>query len=189
VQLPVFAATVYNVNLSIGTGTVTGTVTTDGNTGTLTDLDFTNWDLTIKDGATSATLLGPGFGAADNSFDQMNGSSVSATASNITFNFSGSAGANAYFFFENLTGPADFVCFGPGGGGLFGGVCASGQNGNVEAFEINGGDNQSILLTGTQTIAATPLPAALPLFATGLGVAGLLARRRKRKNGAAIAAA
>jgi hypothetical protein len=29
--------------------------------------------------------------------------------------------------------------------------------------------------------AETPLPAALPLFATGLGVAGLLARRRKQK--------
>ena len=29
---------------------------------------------------------------------------------------------------------------------------------------------------------ATPLPATLPLFATGLGALGLLARRKKRKN-------
>jgi hypothetical protein len=29
--------------------------------------------------------------------------------------------------------------------------------------------------------ATTPLPAALPLFATGLGVMGLLGWRRKRK--------
>ena len=35
---------------------------------------------------------------------------------------------------------------------------------------------------------ATPIPATLPLFATGLGVIGLLAWRRKRKNAAAIAA-
>jgi len=33
-----------------------------------------------------------------------------------------------------------------------------------------------------------PLPAALPLFATGLGVIAFLARRRKRKDAAAVAA-
>ncbi len=31
-------------------------------------------------------------------------------------------------------------------------------------------------------VEATPLPAALPLFAGGLGVMGLLARRRTRKT-------
>ena len=34
----------------------------------------------------------------------------------------------------------------------------------------------------------TPLPAALPLFATGLGALGLLGWRRKRKAAAALAA-
>jgi hypothetical protein len=34
--------------------------------------------------------------------------------------------------------------------------------------------------TGGGPNLATPLPAALPLFAAGLGVVGLLARRRKR---------
>jgi hypothetical protein len=38
-------------------------------------------------------------------------------------------------------------------------------------------------------VSATPLPAALPLFASGLGAMGLLGWRRKRKNPAAIAAA
>lgn len=37
--------------------------------------------------------------------------------------------------------------------------------------------------------AATPLPAALPLFATGVGALGLFGWRRKRKNAATLAAA
>jgi hypothetical protein len=38
-------------------------------------------------------------------------------------------------------------------------------------------------------VGATPIPAALPLFATGLGAMGLFGWRRKRKNTAAIQAA
>jgi hypothetical protein len=35
---------------------------------------------------------------------------------------------------------------------------------------------------GVEGTATTPLPAALPLFAGGLGAIGLLARRRKQKR-------
>jgi hypothetical protein len=42
--------------------------------------------------------------------------------------------------------------------------------------------------SGTISVSATPLPAALPLFATGLGALGLLVWRRKRNGSAAIAA-
>jgi hypothetical protein len=42
---------------------------------------------------------------------------------------------------------------------------------------------------GAQLPGETPLPAALPLFATGLGAMGLLGWRRKRKGAAALAAA
>jgi hypothetical protein len=55
---------------------------------------------------------------------------------------------------------------------------------------IVGFDAPGVVGTWDITIqAATPLPAALPLFATGLGVMGFLARRRKRKGSAAVAAA
>jgi hypothetical protein len=46
-------------------------------------------------------------------------------------------------------------------------------------------DDFSILTTST----TTPLPAALPLFATGLGAMGLFGWRRKRKAAASLAAA
>ena len=36
-------------------------------------------------------------------------------------------------------------------------------------------------------VSATPLPGALPLFATGLGAMGLFGWRRKRKKSAALA--
>jgi hypothetical protein len=42
--------------------------------------------------------------------------------------------------------------------------------------------------TWEATISATPVPAALPLFAGGLGALGLLGWRRKRKNASALAA-
>lgn len=47
-------------------------------------------------------------------------------------------------------------------------------------------DNLNVQLSAPN---AVPLPAALPLFATGVGALGLLGWRRKRKNAAAIAAA
>lgn len=43
--------------------------------------------------------------------------------------------------------------------------------------------------SGSLTVAQTPLPAALPLFASGLGAMGLFGWRRKRKKAAAMATA
>jgi hypothetical protein len=45
------------------------------------------------------------------------------------------------------------------------------------------------ITTFTASPSVTPLPAALPLFATGIGAMGLLGWRRKRKNAGVIAAA
>jgi hypothetical protein len=50
----------------------------------------------------------------------------------------------------------------------------------------SGGSNQG--MPGTWTVTTTPLPAALPLFSGGLAALGLFGWRRKRKNGAALAA-
>jgi len=58
----------------------------------------------------------------------------------------------------------------PGVGVTFGGGGASGSG--------------TVTVDYTYTPLATPLPAALPLFASGFGLMGFLARRRKQKNAA-----
>jgi len=55
-------------------------------------------------------------------------------------------------------------------------------NVSAESFTFN------VVIGGNGDPGGTPIPAALPLFVTGLGALGLLARRKKRKNAAALAA-
>jgi hypothetical protein len=59
------------------------------------------------------------------------------------------------------------------------------DNGYVDGGELGFG----AVMDAGQWSTATPLPAALPLFATGLGAMGLFGWRRKRKDVAALAAA
>jgi hypothetical protein len=63
----------------------------------------------------------------------------------------------------------------PGVGVTFGGGGASGSG--------------TVAVEYTYSPLATPLPAAFPLFASGFGLMGFLARRRKQKNAAKLAAA
>jgi hypothetical protein len=65
-----------------------------------------------------------------------------------------------------------------------GGVAVFTFFGNTDqAFPDEGFGLDRILVAGT--IAATPIPAALPLFVSGLGVLGWVARRQRRKAAAA----
>src|SRR5579862_524785 len=150
----------YNVDLTIGAGTVTGFIGTDGTLGTLTPSNFVDWSLTITDGVdTPDTLTGA------NSSVTILGTAQSATASAILFDFS--TPPNSYFFFERNSGPADFVCFGPGGAGGYQGACANGIAGNVESLALNGTNLSTGALTGSQAIA-TPEPSAVILVGSGL---------------------
>jgi hypothetical protein len=72
--------------------------------------------------------------------------------------------------------PTEFNLYVDGGG-----AAVSSDNSNNVNAEFRGD------LSITQ-VSATPLPAAFPLFAGGLGVMGLLTRRRKRKVSALAAA-
>ena len=61
---------------------------------------------------------------------------------------------------------------------------ATNPNNTFADFEFDAGAYDSFAVNSTA--AATPLPAALPLFAAGLGALGLLGWRRKRKSAVAV---
>jgi PEP-CTERM motif len=65
-------------------------------------------------------------------------------------------------------------------------------SGTAESVEFAGVENQIVfddVTFGSATPGQTPLPATAPLLAGGLGLIGLLARRRKQKHAAALLAA
>jgi hypothetical protein len=66
---------------------------------------------------------------------------------------------------------------------------ATGMNDpNIPVYDLYYYDASTYVGTLEVFATTTPLPAALPLFASGLGALGLLGWRRKRKNAAALAA-
>jgi hypothetical protein len=57
---PSRADIVYNVNLQVGVGSVTGTITTDGLIGSLAFGNITDWNLTLSNGFSTPSTLNSG---------------------------------------------------------------------------------------------------------------------------------
>ena len=105
------------------------------------------------------TVIGAGNGSVQNVT-----SSTTATSAAVVAAFTGLGTFPADFHYQSVCGPGIATC-------------GTGWSGSLD-----------ITYNFTpSTTAETPLPAALPLFATGLGALGLLGWRRKRKA-AALAA-
>jgi len=173
---------VYDVDFAIGAHTVTGEITTDINSGYLTSTDISSWSFQL-DNSNGFSSTGSNPVLVIDGAD-----SLSATSTSLVFNVSGS---NEILFCEGGATPGscqstgyilqlettgddtvleDYCCKHPGGGGSL-----AGDSPTLSSVQI-----------ATAAPAATPVPAALPLFASGLGALGLFGWRRKRK--AALAA-
>jgi hypothetical protein len=173
----------YNVNIGSSPDTVTGTITTDGNTGNLSPSDFVSWDITIKDGTSTFELT-----QANSTYDWFGpvGSpktydAITATATSLYEDFNPADGEGNESSVGLGSDSPDIIS-------LIGSVLGSDQskNGFTLYYPATSNLNKDFFidepaaLVGIGT-AATPLPAALPLFAGGLGMIGLFAGRRKRK--------
>jgi hypothetical protein len=183
-------ATSYTYSLADDAGSlsVTGTITTDKDSGVLALSDILSWDLTISGPAGPSFTLTPSNSVTPILTGQ--DLTASATALNYDFSDSDSSTAGRFVFQDNgSSAPA---------GGLIA-WCGVGTGCditfNVNLYYPNGtstfdgvspsGDPE---IATIQSVSQTPLPAALPLFGAGLGLMGLFGRRRKRNNTAAIAA-
>jgi len=148
----------YNVNLTIGAGSVVGDIVTDGTVGLL--------------GSNTYDSTGPLSGS--NSLVTFAGTDyLSATANQLEYNFSGTPGSG---FLSFGPGNANELCFSnvpfcQDQQGVTGGIGLE-INNNLQTFQF---DN----LSGTQAIASSaPEPSALALLGAGIAFLGL----RKRVN-------
>ncbi len=185
-------AITYNVSRTIGGGSVTGTIETDGKLGILSESNIVDWTLTLS----SPNLrLGPTevIRKSDpGSTTQVYGPALVATATQLTF---------------DSDSPFAFIvqAFATGNGWCLMGrlvQCRPTTNPQEENIMFHSSNppfesplnvpfdpdilivaesasRAGIQVVGTAT-AAVPLPAALPLLGAGLGVLGFVGIRRRR---------
>jgi len=169
----------YDVEQAVGTGSVVGTITTDGTIGVLSSADVVAWDLTLR---------APNLSGGTQVLTQSNGTfsdtgGFGATASRLVFNYGGTSGQ--YFIFQGGS-DSDYWC-----GADIGGISCNGETDPAETIGYSkvGGRNAQVLSeagVGLKSIAsAVPAPTTVAMLSCGLLALGLVTMRKRHRSPAA----
>lgn len=163
---------VYTVDQTIGSGSVTGTITTDGAAGVLAVSDILAWDLTLQGVGASYHLTS----ASAIAEKHVVGNDLTATSTDIFFNFSGTNGDQ--FLLQD--GPETGQTYWCNSVGLT--SCFPGKS-DVPVFFSDSSSQFDMTASGNQIIATAGTVPELSTWTlmlvgfVGLGLAGYRASR------------
>lgn len=168
---PALAAITYTGSSTVGSaGSYSLSVTTDGATGALSTSDITDWLITISDSHGTFTLT------PLDSQVQIGGSALSATPTDLTFDFAGSG----YALFQNpaIGSSANFLCFA-------GQVCGNYSDainllvGTDFPAGVSTSPMSGSVIIASAISGAVPEPATWAMMLVGFGAVGFAMRKRK----------
>jgi hypothetical protein len=162
------ASITYDVNQTIGQGSVIGSITTSGITGILHASNIENWNLQLNGDGASVTLTN------FNSDLTVVNDYLTATPTALSFNFDGAG--SGYMLFQAMGGAngQSYYCNATSLGTCF-------QGASVVPLFYTDTSSQFATASGNiiiGTVSSVPVPSAVWLFGTGLF--GLLGSKRRK---------